>query len=569
MRTALLVGGCLLGAGMSAHAADESYRLAHAKSENVEVFVDHPAGQPWCGPSLRLRFAFSGPPSQDTVERLMPKLGGLLGAQCPQAETAQWQSVDAGGRRLAQGTAGKASAWVPQTVSAASALPVPAASQPLAAPGAALPTAITGGAGAAVNFSVSGWTPPLESDVLAGADFIKEYQDQNGCRYRTTFAPPPGQSVVLESTGVRCGSDGYADGPGALSIRRTDGVQLRRYERASFHRGLPLIGGELRLPVVGFDGEKSLLFLLHSDPQSRVHYLLRAHYASEGYWGSQQPYLFLLTENIELFRQYDSIRGTLLAAPKAYEAVRKNPLGYLPAAAVRDFDGGVVRNSPDSKLYEVELRRDREGGQWEFEPNRAKNHLFEYERKQAEIAKREAERRAREEEQERQRAVREEQRQRQERAYKAQEQLRRYETLRAGNSSREQLMQALLDDISPQQYAQLLTGGGLPVRQIVRITGKSGDAWKLDWPYQAELKTQADVEKGWYLIQASISVDPERSDDEGLPMTLFAGRTMLRCAKDGCTDQLTPLTLMRLQLNDPKWTPEEAEDAVRAMGGYQ
>ena len=37
----------LLTLAVSTHAAD--YRLAYSKAENVEVFAEYAAGQPWCG----------------------------------------------------------------------------------------------------------------------------------------------------------------------------------------------------------------------------------------------------------------------------------------------------------------------------------------------------------------------------------------------------------------------------------------------------------------------------------------------------------------------------------------
>ena len=68
----------LLALSLSAFAGDASHRLAFSKAENVEVFVDHRAGELWCAPALQMRFAFGGEPSLEAVERLMPRLGGLL-----------------------------------------------------------------------------------------------------------------------------------------------------------------------------------------------------------------------------------------------------------------------------------------------------------------------------------------------------------------------------------------------------------------------------------------------------------------------------------------------------------
>ena len=102
----------LLALSLAAFAGDASHRLAFSKAENVEVFVDHRAGEPWCAPALQMRFAFGGEPSVEAVERLMPRLGGLLAKECPQAATAQWKSVDASGREARDGLSEKAGGWL-------------------------------------------------------------------------------------------------------------------------------------------------------------------------------------------------------------------------------------------------------------------------------------------------------------------------------------------------------------------------------------------------------------------------------------------------------------------------
>lgn len=81
MHSAMLLR--LLALSVSAHGADQSHRLAYSKAENVEVFVDHLEAQPWCSATLNLRFAFTGEANIASVERLLPKLGGLFGAHAP------------------------------------------------------------------------------------------------------------------------------------------------------------------------------------------------------------------------------------------------------------------------------------------------------------------------------------------------------------------------------------------------------------------------------------------------------------------------------------------------------
>ena len=136
----------LLALSLAAFAGDASHRLAFSKAENVEVFVDHRAGEPWCAPALQMRFAFGGEPSVEAVERLMPRLGGLLAKECPQAATAQWKSVDASGREARDGLSEKAGGWLavatqPKPAAALASATVPAAEAPPAEKPAPAPVA--------------------------------------------------------------------------------------------------------------------------------------------------------------------------------------------------------------------------------------------------------------------------------------------------------------------------------------------------------------------------------------------------------------------------------------------
>ena len=158
----------LLALSVPAMAADSAHRLAFSKAENLEVFVDHAAGQAWCSPALKLRFAFGGAPNQDAVERLMPRLGGLLAKECPEAGTVTWRSTDASGAQLASGTSAKSNGWVvvAQTAPSAPASPVaatpatavsvaPAAPAPTPAPSAPAPASVATAAAPSVPAPVA------------------------------------------------------------------------------------------------------------------------------------------------------------------------------------------------------------------------------------------------------------------------------------------------------------------------------------------------------------------------------------------------------------------------------
>ena len=587
----------LMALSVVAQAADNSHRLAYSKAENVEVFVDHASGQPWCSSALNMRFAFAGAANQNTLERLLPKLGGLLTTQCPQAESLSWQSLDQNGQQQAQGTATKSGAWIAQvtqsapTSAASPALasnappPAPAATapvsvaadpapQPAAAPvsvAAAAPTAepivaplVEPPAAAVIapailtnDFSVADWKPPLESDVLAQASFLNIILDQSGCRFRTSYKPEgDSQFIQAESTGTSCGPDGFASGTGQLLLKRSDGVELKRI-KASFHRGLPITDGTLDLPVVGFDEEQNMLLWLSSDPVSRVHYLLRAkHNRYTGAWHLEQPLLLVLTENVELFRQADSIR-TSLFAPLAQFNKQRPKENWISAIAMRDLTKGLLKGDRDAWLYEVGLQRNYRSKLWDFDPNRANNHLFAFERKQAAIASREAEQKAREQ-----------QRLREQVAYQAEEQLRLFQAMQEQSRNPRKLMESLIDDVGQGSgYRALMRGETRDIRQVAHIDGSQDGAWTLDYPYEARLTiddAEQEPEKGWYLIQGKVSLDTHQRDDQDLPLTQIAANSLLACADPGCADLRDPLKLTRQRLNNPAWTPEEAKNQVRA-----
>lgn len=601
MNKALLLS--LLALSTSAHAATESHRLAFSKAENVEVFVDHPTGQPWCSEQLQLRFAFMGAASQDSVERLLPKLGSLLQTQCSQATSLTWRSLDQGQQLQAQGSASQADAWqavlaqavanvpaepasevaskVPtaaapatqapaQTISPEPATPTPASepvvaeAAPATAPAAASvatsvateiqPATTTAAPPVVANFSVVGWQPPLESEALAKAEFLTVLQDQQGCRLRTSYKPDvESQFLNLETSGLRCGTDGFLDGKGKAAIKRSDGALLKQFD-GHFLRGLPIGNVAIDLPIVGFDNAHNLLLLLASDPINRVYYLaLASHNSYHGRWGLTDD-IIALSENVELFRQAESIRSTVMAAVPAMQKMLPNESSFH-FQAMRDIDQGLNQRNRDAWLYEVHVRRPWRSKEWTFDPSQASNHLFNFERRQAEIARREAEQKAREE-----------QRQREQLARQAEEQLRLYQSMQDQARNPQQLLASLIQDIQPGgSYRALMRGESRDIRQVVRVDGKDGDAWRLDYPYDARLSSTEEVRKGWYLVSGKVSLDPARLDKQDLPLTLLDAQVLQACEREGCSDMSDPLQLTRQRLNDSHWTPEAAQEQVRSV----
>jgi hypothetical protein len=591
----------LLALSMSAYSADQSHRLAYSKAENVEVFVDHSEALPWCSAALNLRFAFTGEANMASVERLLPKLGGLFGAQCPAASELSWKSLNQNSQLQAQGSASKAAGWVAQIAQSAASVaavpalvtetaPVvatvtaPAAAEPVVeAPAPTTPELVADEpapvpalavvaesapvsvetepvkAAAPVvvdDFAVAGWKIPLENEVLAAATFLTVLQDQNSCKFRTTYKPEDvGAALSAQSAGITCGADGFASGTGELRVQRSDGVELKRF-KGSFNKGFAIADGIAELPIVAFDDQRNMFMLLSSDPVSRVHYLVRATHSSySGNWNMNSLMVVALTENVELFRQIESIRTTLFAPMSKLEKLRPRE-SFVHIYAMRDLTKGL-KGERDSWLYEVQLQRGYRNKLWDFSPNNANNHLFNFERKQAQIAQQEAEQKAREE-----------QRQLEQLGYQAKEQLRVFQSMQEQSRNPKQLMASLVDDVSlGNGYRALVRGQSVDIRQIVHINGRDDNGWTLDYPYEAVLtadEAENEPDTGWYVIAGKASLDMSKRDQLDLPLTQIAASSLLVCEEDGCSDFRDPLKLTRQRLNDAQWTPEDAKNQVRA-----
>lgn len=619
----------LLALSIPAMAADSAHRLAFSKAENLEVFVDHAAGQAWCSPTLKLRFAFGGAPNQDAVERLMPRLGGLLGKECPEAISATWRSTDASGTQLANGTSAKSGGWAavaeaahaapvatapataPTTAAATVAVapaapaPTPAHSAPTPAPTAtaaapsepapvaapaaapaspvvpaspaqppaavapapvvaaapptpaAAPVAVAPTPAPQPDFTVAGWQPAREDDALAAASFLTVLQDQAGCRYRLAYKPEVAPEFLrVDAQGPTCGRDGFATGMGTLSIMRSDGVQLKQI-KANFHRGLPIVNGNTAWPVVGFDDERNLLVSLGSDAAQGVHYIAQLPLARhDGTWHAQSLFVVAVTEKIDLFRDIDSIRAVVMAPAAEVEeqGIRTNSLRVY---AMRNFEQGLLKGQRNDWLYEVVLQRDWRSKQMTLNPNYATNHLFNFERRQAEIAQREAA--------ERERA---EMRQRQQVAMQAENELQLYRSFEEQVRNPQQLMANMVDDVNPgAEYTALMSGRKKEVRLIVRVSSTNDEGGRLDYPYDAQMSALdgEKLSKGWYLMSGTASLDPKTLDDQKLPLTRFAPQSLVACDQDGCADLRDPVKLTRHRLGRSDWTPEQAMEKVRSV----
>lgn len=618
-RTGALLALPLLTIAVSVQAA--THRLAYSKAEKVEVFVDHADGQPWCSDALKLRFVFDGEVEQAAVDRLLPKLGGLMRSQCPAATALSWTATTPSSAAALTGTANRANDWAAQqatapatdAVASKTPAPEPAAprevpaqdianavaeatspakpTEPAPAPSPASDTATKQAEPAitaapqslpteentqvapateptseqpdaspvAKPFSVAGWQPEAPEAVFAKADFLNEIADQNSCRFRLAFTPKDGlANVTLRSTDTACGPDGYAQGKGRFELIRRDGVRVHSFN-GTFINGLAIHGKAAQLPVVGMAANHDLYLLLHSEPASKVHYLIRLQFQRYGgHWSGGSASLVGLTENRDLFRELDSIRLTLDLAT-AYLTQKAPEIGAIEFVGVRDLDKALQAHDRDYWLYEIGLNRHYRTKQWEYNPARAQNHLFAFERKEAERQRQAEAERERKAQLERQLAGRQ-----------AEQRLQLYEQMQDQARDPQMLYRQLLTDAGYTPfggggYGAMMRGGEQTYSQIVHIDGKADGGWTLDYPYAAELEAdekQPALDEGWFLVKGKARLDSTRKDEQGLPLTRITAASVQPCEKDGCTDLLDPLALVRHQIGDPEWTPELARQRI-------
>ncbi|MBH3328990.1 hypothetical protein I5L56_05095 [Pseudomonas oryzihabitans] len=589
----------------------ESTRLAYSKAEDVEVFVDHAAAA-WCAPDLALRFVYGKAAEAVAVERLMPKIGALLGKQCDQAERLTWTATGSTDARL-NGTATKATAWAaqvqnPATVAAAPApAPVePPKAAPAEAPAAtapetakpatppAVPEAPAPAAPAApvaestpvapakvepapapaakvpagqiaTDFDVAGWRPGDGEAELAKSDFMTTLKDSQGCAFRVPFkAEEDSRYLQVRSSGIRC-ENGLAQGEGELVLERSDGKQLQRW-KGFFLNGLPLDKPLPPLRFVGFDSQKQALFLLASDPATASYSLLRLGYSYRGQWSTSAPDVLFVTGNSEQFRQLDQIRPIIAKTQQQLDNLG-TMIPHFTFLAVRDFTKGIFprpwnsnESSQDFWLYRVNVDRNWRSKAWQFNPEQATNYLFMWDEKQA----RQREQVAREREREARQA-------RMQQAFRARDQLDTYERLtREARSNPQALLARQVNDVdyapgSGGDYGDLVRGATHPVRLIARVTKTNSDGWTLDYPYpiQAQVPAGTSAKTGWYVLSGTLQLDPKARDADDLPLTHLTAKVVQPCTSEGCSDLRDPLALARVQFEDPAWTPEAARQQLK------
>ena len=610
----------LLATATATAAQAESTRLAYSKAEEVEVFVDHAAAA-WCAPDLALRFVYGKAAETAAVERLMPKIGALLGKQCDQAERLTWTATGSTDARL-NGTATKATAWsaqvqnpaalttapapveppkatppaeaptaaAPETARPATPLVVPEAPAPApAAPPAPVaesapvaptkvepapapapaPAAAKEPAGQiATDFDVAGWRPGDGEAELAKSDFITTLKDGQGCAFRVPFkAEEDSRYLQVRSSGIRC-ENGLAQGEGELALERSDGKQLQRW-KGFFLNGLPLDDHLPPLRFVGFDDQKRALLLLASDPASASYSLLRLRYSYQRGWLVNYPTVLFVTADSEQFRQLSRIQPIIEQTQRQISAL-KTGIQQFSVLAMRDFQKGSTQQSwgsgevsQDYWLYEVAIGQNWRNKTWQFNPEQATNYLFRWDEKQ--VRQREQAERERE---------REAQQARLQVAFKARQQLGLYKSLaEQARSNPQGLLASQVNDVdytpgSGGDYGDLVRGATHPVRLIARVTDTNSDGWTLDYPYpiQAQVPAGIPAKTGWYVLSGTLQLDPKARDADDLPLTHLTAKVVQPCTSEGCSDLRDPLALARVQFEDPAWTPEAARQQLKDAG---
>lgn len=443
------------------------------------------------------------------------------------------------------------------------------------------------------DFAIRGWKPADEAVVRQSAGFLTELEDQNGCRMVTRFDRPLDlQYLSLRSEGLECDSDGYLSGEGRVALERSDGAIVARTGHLWFAGGLGFNQQVERARIAASDAQRNLWLYLGGDPDTRTHFMLRARPASQGALGiwTIEPQVDAVTEQDSRFREAQHIREAIAAALSALETYAMPGAASARILFSSDFQRGTVAGDQNYLAYmisasrRVDRRTRKVAGEWQFNLQQGANYVFQRDarlaqQKRAEEA-REAQRVMMEQQREAQRVrmaqQREAQRRQQEIAQQINLEQRSLQTYRqfVDEAARDpnRLLSRIESDIgykplSGGAYAQLMGGGESTISRIVRIDGRDGDDAKILWPYEMRLVGRRDLADGWYRIQGKVTLDANRRDGDDLPLTLVAASDdgVQQCAQAGCEDLATPVSLTRMTLGVPDWTPEASEARIREL----
>lgn len=432
------------------------------------------------------------------------------------------------------------------------------------------------------DFAINGWKPADEAAARQAAGFLVELEDQNGCRMLTRFDRPLDlQYLSLRSDGLKCDADGYLSGRGRVALERSDGALVARTGHLWFAGGLAFNQEVERARIAASDAQRNLWLYLGSDIETRTHFLLRARPSSQGALGIWMidPQVDAVTEQDARFREAQHIREAISAALAALESAAMPGAASARIQFASDFQRGTVAGDQNHLAYMINAarrtdRRTRQGtGEWQFNLQQGANYVFQ---RDARLAQQRRAEEAREAQRVRMEQQREAQRRQREIAQQINQEQRGLQTYRqfvdeAGRDP-DRLLDRIESDIgyepfSGGTYAQLIGGGQSKISRIVRVDGRDGDDAKVVWPYEMRLVGRRELASGWYRVQGTVTLDPKRRDGDDLPLTLVsvADDGVQQCTQAGCEDLATPLSLTRMTLGVPDWTPEAAEARIREL----
>ncbi|WP_191578030.1 hypothetical protein [Achromobacter insolitus] len=399
--------------------------------------------------------------------------------------------------------------------------------------------------------------PPQPADVMAASKQLKVMKDQNGCMVISTFQLGEGaQYVTLKSDGIICGPDGYATGKGRLRLERSDGARIAQTNEVWLVSGIPF-AAPLQAARLAHVGENNTLwFHMDSDPASRSHYLLRAERSTYSnaleVW--RQNRIDVVTESVDGFRNATDIKVAVDAALRTLERTSTPDASRAHIVFSDNFEQGAISGQTEHLLYAIEAdratdwRTGKPKSEWRYNLQYAQNYLFKRDELLAR-QKREAQMRL---------------------ANQEREHLRQYQNLvDQAKAEPNGILKRMLRDVRYEpltggSYGGLMAGRKATVRMVVHVDDHKDNDAIADWPYEMRLPGQKSLKEGWYLIPGDITLDTQRVDSRGLPLTLLTlGQTAPHaCKKEGCADLNDPLVGARMMLGLPDWTPQQAQAVI-------
>jgi hypothetical protein len=228
----------------------ENYRLVHAPTLKLEVFIDdvnNSKPESWCANRIPLRITSAQSNDAQVLSDFLPRVGSLLEKECPKVAELPWILADKQGNKIASGTARKNQMWQP----------VVQPSEANQSSGNTVPTAVA------------------VTSPLATPDKIASFALPQGCQFRTYWNDLTNDSTIFipSSNALLCDADGLLNGHGTISIPLDGASQTHK---VLFYQGYPLLNittGDRPLRVVSANAQRLILgdsdyfLVLPFDPQ--------------------------------------------------------------------------------------------------------------------------------------------------------------------------------------------------------------------------------------------------------------------------------------------------------------